>query len=101
MQSALPAAPCSFGTKTPAGGSSICTPPTSLRNPEANDGATDLSESVLLKPNERCRLTKDRCSLMRAAPALLDTERRFAREPVRGYLVELRRVMLRKLVAID
>lgn len=30
-----------------------------------------------------------------------DTERLFAREPVRRYPVELRRVMLRKLVAVD
>jgi toxin HigB-1 len=29
------------------------------------------------------------------------TERLFAREPVRGYPAELRRVMLRKLVAVD
>ena len=30
-----------------------------------------------------------------------DTERLFAREPVRRYPAELRRVMLRKLVAVD
>lgn len=30
-----------------------------------------------------------------------DTERLFAREPVRRFPVELRRVMLRKLVAVD